>query len=353
MRILKWILIVVVLVSAAGAAGAWWYWQRLVAFGTEPVSAPRELVLEVAPKTGPKAVSEKLAASGLVTDGETFYRWLRWVKRAAGTLRSGEYGFSAGQSSTPEQLLARLQKGEVLSVKVTIPEGLRIEEQAGLFVQSGLPIAAAEYSSLARSKSFVKQLGVEAESLEGYLFPDTYLVPRTTDAAAMLKIMVERWRRAWDAAVAKVGAGALTQRQTVTLASIVEKETGQAQERPRISCVFHNRLKKDMKLQTDPTVIYSVILRTGRFDGNLRRSDLDTPHPYNTYAVKGLPPGPIANAGQAALEAAIAPITCEDLFFVSRNDGTHVFCPTLACHEAAVEKWQREYFRKKRAGGGE
>jgi UPF0755 protein len=105
-----------------------------------------------------------------------------------------------------------------------------------------------------------------------------------------------------------------------------------------------------MKLQTDPTVIYSIILRTGSFDGNIHKSDLETPHPYNTYSVTGLPPGPIANAGLAALEAALNPITCDDLFFVSRNDGTHVFCPNLACHEANVQKWQRDYFAKKRAG---
>jgi UPF0755 protein len=165
-------------------------------------------------------------------------------------------------------------------------------------------------------------------------------------------MMVERFRKAWELAnVHRSKAVSLNQMEAVTLASIVEKETGNPEERPRISCVFHNRLHKDMKLQTDPTVIYSVLLRTGHFDGNLHRSDLDTPHPYNTYAVKGLPPGPISNAGEKALEAALNPITCDDLFFVSKNDGSHVFCPTLECHEANVRKWQQEYFRKKHAEG--
>jgi UPF0755 protein len=129
----------------------------------------------------------------------------------------------------------------------------------------------------------------------------------------------------------------------------VEKETGQSPERPRISCVFHNRLKRGMRLMTDPTVIYAVLLHNDfSWDGNLRKKDLLRPHPYNTYLVQGLPPGPIANPGQAALEAALHPAQCNDLYFVSRNDGTSVFCPDLKCHEKNVQKFQVEYFRHKR-----
>jgi UPF0755 protein len=143
----------------------------------------------------------------------------------------------------------------------------------------------------------------------------------------------------------------LNEREGVTLASIVEKETGQAEERQRISCVFHNRLKKNIPLGTDPTVIYSVLLQNDFvWDGNLHKSDLVRPHPYNTYVVRGLPPGPISNPGQAAMDAALHPVECNDLFFVSRNDHTHVFCPDLKCHEAAVQKWQIEYFHKKKHG---
>jgi UPF0755 protein len=134
----------------------------------------------------------------------------------------------------------------------------------------------------------------------------------------------------------------------VTLASIVEKETGQPDERPRISCVFHNRLRIHMPLQTDPTVMYAAMLRTGHWSRNITKADLLAPHPYNTYTTAGLPPGPIANPGAAALEAALRPSVCHDLYFVSRNDGTHVFCPDLACHAAAVRTWQVEYFKHAR-----
>jgi UPF0755 protein len=134
--------------------------------------------------------------------------------------------------------------------------------------------------------------------------------------------------------------------EAATFASIVEKETGRPEERAHIACVFHNRLRRGMRLQTDPTVMYATMLRTGRWSRNISRADLLAPHPYNTYTTAGLPPGPIANAGAAALRAALAPSECRDLYFVSRNDGSHVFCPDLVCHNAAVRQWQVEFFRR-------
>lgn len=339
----------VVLALAAGAVASWQY-ASLVAFATAPHAAARDEVVIIPAGAGPRAVSEKLAQAGAISDARRFYWDVRYLRRVAGRLKAGEYVFKAGAAQSPDEIIDRLLKGEVLALKVTIPEGLRLDEQAPLLRAAGLEIDAGNYVRLARSMEFTRSLGIEADSLEGYLFPDTYLVPKTTTADQMLRLMVERFRRAWSVVEGRrLPGNALNQHQIVTLASIVEKETGSPGERPRISCVFHNRMRLNMKLQTDPTVIYSVLLRTGRFDGNLHRSDLDAPHPYNTYAVKGLPPGPIANAGERALEAALAPLTCDDLFFVSRNDTTHVFCPDLRCHEAAVEKWQREFFRRKRA----
>jgi UPF0755 protein len=163
--------------------------------------------------------------------------------------------------------------------------------------------------------------------------------------------MVARYREAWRRAEAKRRPGVtLDEGQAVILASIIEKETGRGDERQRISCVFHNRLAKGMKLQTDPTVMYAAMLRKGgRWSNNITRKDLAAPHPYNTYSVAGLPPGPIANPGEAALAAAISPTDCRDLYFVSRNDGSHVFCPDLRCHQAAVREWQVEFFRARRA----
>lgn len=345
------LLLGLLLVLAAGAAVALLQYRALVTFTRTPHAVERDVVVAIASGTGPRAVCEKLFAAGAITDERRFYWSVRYLQRAAGRLKSGEYLFKAGVNQTPEEIVERLLRGEVLNLKVTIPEGLRLEEQAPLVAAAGIG-DAAEYVRLARDPAFTKTLGIPADSLEGYLFPDTYLVPRTTSTAGMLKLMVEHFDKAFAAAQAqRLPSVTLTARQAVTLASIIEKETGQAAERPRISCVFHNRLRKEMKLQTDPTVMYAAFLATGRWDENIHRSDLERVHPYNTYAVKGLPPGPICNAGEAALAAALHPITCNDLFFVSKNDTTHVFCPDLACHEANVEKWQREYFRQKRAGG--
>jgi UPF0755 protein len=233
--------------------------------------------------------------------------------------------------------------------RFTIPEGLRIDEMASVVGATGL-CPAADFLKLARDPATAKKLGVPATNLEGFLFPDTYALPRTAACTATLQTMVARFQHAWQRAqVQRLPSVKLDELQAVTLASIIEKETGQAEERPRISCVFHNRLRQRIPLGTDPTVIYAVLLENGfHWDGNLRKSDLLRPHPYNTYRTKGLPPGPIANPGQAALDAALHPMACDDLFFVSRNDHTHVFCPDLKCHERNVRKYQVEYFRKRK-----
>jgi UPF0755 protein len=350
---MKWVLrIFLVLVALGLIAGgiAAWELHALHEFAATPVTPASEVVVEIPPRTGPKAIIRKLVDAGVVSD-ERFFEWhVRYIRRVAGKLKSGEYLFRAGVAETPDDVIDRLMKGEVLSVKVTIPEGLRIDEQAPIIEAAGFG-KASEFIRLAHDATLAHSLGIEADSLEGYLFPDTYLVPKTDTTEQVIRLMVDRFHKAWEEAEAQRAPDVrLTQHQAVTLASIVEKETGNPTERPRISCVFHNRLHKGMKLQTDPTVIYSIILRTGSFDGNIHKSDLETPHPYNTYSVPGLPPGPIANAGLAALQAALNPITCGDLYFVSKNDGTHAFCPDLACHEANVQKWQIEYFRRKRLG---
>jgi UPF0755 protein len=236
--------------------------------------------------------------------------------------------------------------------RFTVPEGLRADEIAHV-VGSTSVCSADEFLRLARDPATARKLDVPAQSLEGFLFPDTYAVTRSAGCMGILQAMVGRFREEWQKAQAQRAPDVtLDELQAVTLASIVEKETGQPEERPRISCVFHNRLKKGMRLGTDPTVIYAVLLENGfKWDGNLHKSDLQRPHPYNTYLVKGLPPGPISNPGAAALVAALRPAQCDDLFFVSRNDHTHVFCPDLACHERNVRKWQVEYFKKKKAAG--
>ncbi|MHB1846859.1 MAG: endolytic transglycosylase MltG, partial [Deltaproteobacteria bacterium] len=224
--------------------------------------------------------------------------------------------------------------------KVTIPEGLRMDEVADLFGQAGIADPKALLDAM-RDPALLKRLGVPGQSAEGFLFPDTYLEPKGRKPSQLVAELVQHFDAAWAKARATPGAdGSLNEREAVTLASIVEKETGDPQERPRISCVFHNRLRLGMKLQTDPTVIYAVWLAQGHFDGNLTKKMLLTPHPYNTYSIHGLPPGPIANPGYAALVAALHPEVCPDLYFVAKGNGTHAFCPTLVCHNANVKRYQ-------------
>jgi UPF0755 protein len=342
-RAILWTFAVIVLAALGVSA---WLLARERRFAEEPFGSGTRVVT-IPQGSGPQRLARLLVDSGVVSSEQRFYEHLHYFRRGART-RAGEYEFDG--PLTPDQVLEKLVKGEVKVYRFTVPEGLRADEIAPIIGATGL-CSADEFLKLARDPGSPAKSGVPGPSMEGYLFPDTYLVPRSS-CAQILQAMVARFKQAWTAAAAqKAPDVTLNELQGVTLASIVEKETGQADERPRISCVFHNRLKKGIPLGTDPTVIYSVLLLNDFvWDGNLHKSDLVRPHPYNTYVVKGLPPGPISNPGQAAMNAAMHPIQCNDLFFVSRNDHTHVFCPDLKCHEAAVQKWQIEPFRHKKSG---
>ena len=337
----------VLLLAAAVAAGTWAFlaWRELEGFRTTRHGSAEEKVVDIPPGSSPRAVVRALARAGVLADDELAWRYLHFVKKDPRPLKAGEYAFSG--PLTPDEVLERIFKGEIRLYRFTVPEGLRIEEIAAIVGESGLA-RAGEVVALARDPAVARALGVPFDSLEGFLFPDTYSFARGVTARQIVEAMVRRFREAWARAEAQRSPGvSLAEPQAVVLASIIEKETGQPSERPRISCVFHNRLQRRIPLATDPTVMYATFLRTGRWSKNISRADLRTPHPYNTYLVPGLPPGPIASPGAASLQAALAPSECRDLFFVSRNDGTHVFCPDLACHEAAVRTWQIEYFRRK------
>ncbi len=335
-------LLALLVLGAAGAA-AFWYLveQRLGAFAATPYGGPGMRVVEIKAGTNPRKVSERLAAAGVVADADRLYAWLRH-ERLGPRLRAGEYEFDGPH--TPAQVIGKIVKGEVKQYRVTVPEGLRVDEIIPLLAASTLALSAERLGALTRDATFARQLGVPADGLEGFLSPDTYAFPRGASEEAVLKKMVARALEAFAQAPRKAGVE-LSLLEALTLASIVEKETGAAHERPRISCVFHNRLRLNMKLQTDPTVLYAKRLRTGEASKNITKADLLAEHPYNTYVVKGLPPGPIASPGAAAIHAALNPIDCTDLFFVSKNDGTHVFCPDLQCHEANVKQWQVDFFR--------
>jgi UPF0755 protein len=318
--------------------------HELAEFAQTPYGQSARIV-EI-PAGGPHVLAKLLAKEGVVSDADLFYRYVR-QQNATPKLKHGEYEFEAGM--TPAQVLAKIVSGQQKTYRFTIPEGLRVDEILPLLAASELHLDSAKLDALARDKAFFHKLGVPADSIEGFLYPDTYTFTRGFTEQSVLTKMVQSTLEHLKKAEAHRKAGVkLDPLQTMTLASIIEKETAAPEERPRISCVFHNRLRLGMRLGTDPTVLYAMMLLRGHFVKNITKADLTTPHPYNTYMVKGLPPGPIANPGEPAMEAALNPLDCSDLYFVSRNNGTHVFCPDLKCHEAAVEKWQVEYFRQKK-----
>lgn len=257
------------------------------------------------------------------------------LKTADRRIQVGEYALHAGMR--PGDMLAEFLSGRVVLYQVTIPEGYTIVELAQVFAQQGVADPEA-LINLAHDRDFIRSLAIEAESLEGYLYPNTYKFARHTKPKEILKEMVEGFRSVFTPEFQqRVQDIHMSLHQVLTLASVIEKETGAAQERELISSVFHNRLKRGIPLQSDPTVIYGL----DYFDGNLRKKDLDSKSPYNTYRNRGLPPGPIANPGLGSIRAALYPAPTKNLYFVSRNDGTHQFSSSLAEHNRAVDKYQR------------
>jgi UPF0755 protein len=293
-----------------------------------------DVVFVVPPGAPLGRVARDLEAAGLVRS-HFAVEALGRLLGVADELRSGEYALSA--SLSPAQILARIVAGRVRTLEVVIPEGLTAAEIARRLDDAGLADAGA-FLTVVRDAELPAALGVEGESLEGYLFPETYHLARGLDPREIARTFVAEFLRAWPSLEPDARARGLSMRETVTLASIVEKETGAPGERPLIASVFHNRLARRMRLESDPTTIYGI----PAFDGNLRRTDLeDARNPYNTYRIPALPPGPIANPGRAALRAVVEPAPSEYLYFVSRNDGTHVFSRSYDDHTRAVHRYQR------------
>jgi UPF0755 protein len=301
-------------------------------------------IVEIPSGSGTRAIGDRLVAAGVVRDAITF-RAALWLSGDARRLKAGEYRFD--RPMTARDVVGKIARGEVDLVRITFREGLTIAEMAALVEAHGLGTAAA-FTAAAGNAALVKELDPEARDLEGYLFPETYSVSRRIEPAQLVRVMVDRFTQVLtpELRVAAQARG-LSVRELVTLASIVEKETGAVAERPLVAAVYSNRLKIGMGLQCDPTVIYAL-QKAGRYDGNIRRDDLSFDSPYNTYRYAGLPPGPIAAPGRGALEAAANPADVGYLYFVSRNDGTHAFSTTLAEHNRNVLKFQVQYFREKR-----
>jgi UPF0755 protein len=291
-------------------------------------------------------IRRRLIESGVVSNEFALRAALWWSGRSR-SLKAGEYRFD--RAMTAVEVVDKLTKGDVYTRRITFPEGLTIREMAMLY-ESNRFGSARDFLRAASDPSLIKELDPKAPDLEGYLFPETYALARTTPATRLVELMVERFRSTYGE-IPPQGGQPLTTRQLVTLASLVEKETGAPPERPIVSAVYRNRMKIGMGMQADPTVVYAL-MKAGRYDGNIRRVDLDFDSPYNTYKYSGLPPGPIASPGRASLEAAAAPADVPYLYFVSRNDGTHVFAETLAQHNANVYQYQVQYFRERRLKGG-
>lgn len=280
-------------------------------------------------------IASRLKQAGVIRHESpfVFYARLRGVARR---LQAGEYALRATMS--PAQILAVLSQGKVLYHSLTIPEGATVRDIATLVAAKGLGDRQV-LLDLAHDPDFIASLGLAVPSLEGYLFPDTYHVPRGMDERDLLRLMVRTLQRHYrEHIAARAQALGLSQHAVLTLASLIEKETAVEEERPLIAAVFHNRLRRGMPLQADPTVIYAL---GERFDGNLRKADLTIDSPYNTYRYRGLPPGPIANPGLRALQAAVAPAPVDYLYFVATGeDGRHHFSATLEEHNRAVRQYQ-------------
>jgi len=336
------VLLAAALASAAGVSAGWWMWQRLHApyRGFEG----NELFVEIPQGTSTAGIGRRLEEAGVVADAWTFRAAVWWTGRAR-ALKAGEYRFD--EAATPIDVVTTLAEGRVYSRALTFPEGLTLAEMAALFESRGFG-AKQDFLQAASDPAPIADLAPSAKDLEGYLFPETYLLGHATTAAQLVDEMVTRFRAVWTKATGARALDGLTPHQVVALASLVEKETASPEERPLVAAVYRNRLRIGMGLQADPTVVYAL-MRAGRYTGNIRKADLAIDSPYNTYRVPGLPPGPIASPGRAAIEAALAPADVRYLYFVSRNDGSHAFAETLREHNENVQKFQVDYFQHARA----
>jgi UPF0755 protein len=338
--------LVFVLVAGAAGVAVWLGWNDI----HEPYKgygAPEQFVT-IRQGAASGEIGRALADAQIVRDARLFRGALWWTGQGR-NLKAGEYRFD--HAVTPLDVIDVLVQGEVYTQRLTFPEGLTIAEMSKLYEMHGFG-RARDFVAAAKTVERIRDLDPEAPDLEGYLFPETYALPRSVPASRLIDAMVDRFRAVYGEDLrTRAAAAGLTTRQVVTLASIVEKETGKAEERPVVAAVFQNRLQIGMPLQTDPTIVYALE-KAHRYDGNIRRDDLAIDSPYNTYKNPGLPPGPIASPGKAALEAAVMPADVPYLYFVSRNDGSHVFAKTFAEHSANVRKFQVEYFRNQRAAAG-
>lgn len=296
-----------------------------------------EILFDVSPGASMTQIVNDLQDKGFIRNAHLFMFYARF-KKLNSKLKVGEYALNKTMSAN--QILATLASGKSVTRNFTVAEGLNVYDIAEIFQQSGIG-TKEEFFNLIHDKAFIKSLlGEELESLEGYLYPETYKITKFESMKSIVTQMVKQFLTVWAKYDAMAKQKQWTRNQVITFASIVEKETGAGFERPLVSSVFHNRLQQKIKLQTDPTVLYGVAVAKGQMPINISKADLLNPTRYNTYTNYGLPPTPISNPGEDAIKATFMPATSKYLFFVSKNDGTHIFTENYADHNSAVKKFQ-------------
>jgi len=315
-------------------------WNRI----HEPSKAyDAEVFIEIPPGTSAQEIGRQLVAQGVIQDEFSFRAALWWSGRSH-ALQAGEYQFTKPLSAAA--VIERLARGDIYTRPITFPEGLTITEMSAVYESHGFG-SAKDFVEATKDVSAIMKLDQQATNLEGYLFPETYMLPNDTVASVLVMMMVSRFQVVYEEELHSSTSEdqKLSIRELVTLAGLIEKETAHDDERQLVAGVYMNRLRIGMPMQADPTLIYAL-QQTGQYDGNIRKGDFSFDSPYNTYKYPGLPPGPIASPGRAAIAAALNPADVPYLYFVSRNDGTHVFSRTLAEHNRNVRRYQRPYSRR-------
>ena len=306
------------------------YHQATVSVGENT----QTIILSIPPGATLKKISKDLQSLSLIRNASAF-RLLANIRQKQTHIQVGEYELN--QSMLPMDILKAITSGKTVLHPVTIPEGYRISEIAELLTET-ISINKEIFIKETRNKDLLNKLNITSKSLEGYLFPETYHFSKHTSEKKIIQTMLNTFQQRMKTKKIQhqIQSSDMSLHEIITLASLIEKETGMNGERKHISSVFHNRLKRKMRLQTDPTVIYAIEY----FDGNIRKKDLNIDSPYNTYRHKGLPPGPIASPGIKSIVAALNPIKTSHLYFVSKKDGSHQFSSSLKEHNRAVQKYQ-------------
>jgi UPF0755 protein len=316
---------------AAACFAAWVHWEISRPYKG---SSEAKVFVDIPRGTSRRAIAALLERNGVVPNQIVFEAYSRWHQRK--TLQAGEYLFD--RPLTPREVFWTIAQGRIYVHTIAVPEGWTMFDIAQALEREGI-CRRHDFLSAAGNTSLIRDLAPDARSLEGFLFPATYEFSRHVTPQEIAAAMVERFRAVWQT-LAPVDPENLSPEKAVTIASLVERETPRREERPVVAGVFYNRLRLGLPLQSDPTVQYALA-RAGRFVQTLSSADLSFPSPYNTYLRAGLPPGPIANPGEASLRAALEPAQTDYLYFVANDDGGHFFSRTLDEHNRNVARYRR------------